>query len=163
MRVEPQPDPPEHLYVGPPNRQVRYVLRHDLVALHGPRSTTVAAPVVFSLPAAGVEVLAVVEVAVDDARGRGPVYAQEPSGQLVVPTGRIFLRFGKPGRPADWVERLRQLGLAPVEGHRDAPGTAWVAPVGERIAAGLARLDRLASLPEVEGAEPELLRESRRR
>jgi hypothetical protein len=163
MNVEEQPASPEQLRLGAAGRDVRFVLRKDLVALHGPRAAGEATRSVFSLPGAGIEVVAASDVAARDARRRGPVYAQEPTGNLAVPTGRVFLRFGAGGRPTDWVARLQHHGFAPVENQRDAPGTAWVAPIDGRIEAGLARLGQLAALTGIEAAEPELVRESRRR
>ncbi len=163
MNVERQPVSPEQLRLGAPGRDVGFVLRKDLVALHGPRTAADATRSVLSLPGAGIEVVAAGDVAPGDPRLRGPVYAQEPAGNLAVPTGRVFVRFGAGGRPTDWVARLQQQGFAPVQSHPDAPGTAWVAPIGGRIEAGLEGLGQLAALTGVEGAEPELLRASRRR
>jgi len=163
MNVADQPAGPNTLRLGPEGREVQFALRTDLVALHGPPHASAGTSAVFGLPDAGIEVVALGDVVAGESRRRGPVYAQESSGALAVPTGRVFLRLRTKHRPSDWVASLVSHGFVPVEGHADAPGTAWVASADGRIAAGLARLGELSALPDVEAAEPELLRESRRR
>jgi hypothetical protein len=149
------------LRVGPQGREALFRLRTDLVALHG-AATTSGARAVLHLPGAEVEVVRDVDVGASELRRRGPVYAQQPTGPLAVPTGRVFLRLARTAG-TDLAARLAPLGFKIVpQPHATAAG-AWVEPLGGRIEDGLVRLTDLAALPGVEGAEPELLREAHRR
>ena len=149
------------LRVGPLGREALFQLRADLVALHGAAPES-GAKAVLHLPGAQVEVVRDADVDSSEARRRGPVYAQQPTGTLAVPTGRVFLRLAR-SAGTDLAARLAPLGFKIVLQPHATPVGAWVEPIGGRIEDGLARIAELAALPGVEGAEPELLREAHRR
>ena len=163
MTAESQGRSPARLRLGSSEREVHFVLRPDLVALHGARPATARGQPLLSLPDGATEVVGASAVASDDPRRRGPVYAQEPTGALAVPTGRIFVRLAPAGAPADLPALLTAEGFVPVPSSHPRSTGAWVAPIGGQIEAGLAGLERLAALPGVQAVEPELLRETRRR
>ncbi len=88
-----------------------------------------------------------------------PVYGPEPGGAVVVPTGRVFVRFREDVRAEDRREELRRAGYVVENVPPYAPHAAWVQAVEGGPAAALKELATLAALPDVAHVEPELLRE----
>jgi hypothetical protein len=88
---------------------------------------------------------------------QSPVYALEPGGALAVPTGQLFVRFAEGVSAASRAEALREAGYQLVDSPRYAPHTAWVRSLAGDIGAALSGVNRLATLPDVEHVEPQML------
>jgi hypothetical protein len=102
----------------------------------------------------------------DDAMRRtariGPVY-RSAQGRLVVPTGRILVRF-RDGVAAE--SRRRDIEAAGFEVEEILPyatQAAWVRGKGTDIAGSLSRIGSLRGLADVEHVEPEWLSQAARR
>jgi hypothetical protein len=98
-----------------------------------------------------------VVVPVAAASGRlGPVYRRAPSGEPVVPTGRVLVRFSG---GADRAGVLRAAGYELTETLGYAPDAVWARASQGGVVGALSHLDELAAAPGVAHAEPELLSE----
>lgn len=87
----------------------------------------------------------------------GPVYALQPGGTPVVPTGRVFIRF-KDNVPVG--ERLREIELAGYEIAQKidyAPHAAWLQVRSGKIADSLKGIPSLEKITDVENVEPQML------
>jgi len=82
---------------------------------------------------------------------------------LGVATGCIFVRFREGTDPRSHDRELKALRLRVAEVPRSAPHAAWVVGAGPGPLMPLVELDRVRALPEVEHAEPELLRPAARK
>jgi len=142
---------PRELRVGQGERARTYSLARDRHAVHGPAARAVPDPIL---------VLEDGEIAVVGGEaappGAGPVYVT-PAGGLVVPTGRVLLRYRSGTRALDQAPRLRDVGFEVERALDYAPEALWVRPRGGGVADALESLPHLASLPGVEEAEPQLL------
>lgn len=86
-----------------------------------------------------------------------PVYAQTPGGRLAVPTGLVFVRFAEGVSAADRRQELARAGYEIREIISYAPQAAWLEAREGGIAAALSGLAQLATLPEMENVEPQML------
>jgi hypothetical protein len=93
----------------------------------------------------------------------GPVYRRRPSGDLVVPTGRVLVRFGPGQRVEEHRSELSAAGYTIDAVLSYAPHTAWVRATSGRTADALGHLDALGELPGVEHVEPQMIGEAARR
>jgi hypothetical protein len=110
-------------------------LAEELVAVHGD-----AEPVVVPVAAAS---------------GRlGPVYRRAASGDPVVPTGRVLVRFAD-GADRDAILHAAGYELAGTLGY--APDAVWARASDGGVVDALSHLDGLAAAEDVVHAEPELL------
>ena len=100
--------------------------------------------------------------ATGDAAG-GPVYRRCPSGDLVVPTGRVLVRLRKGEHVARRRTELEAAGYTIDSVLSYAPQTAWLRAASGRTADALGHLDALSSLPDVEHVEPQMIGEAARR
>lgn len=100
-----------------------------------------------------------------DAEGRvvTPVYALGGEGGLAIPTGRVFLRFADGVDFAAKAPELEAAGFRPVGAPGRATNAGWAAPSSSQPADGLNAIDRLADLPDLAHAEPQLLRPAARK
>lgn len=89
------------------------------------------------------------------------VYSDD-AGELVLPTGRVFVRFAAAVRPLERTDELNALGLAIEKIPGYAPNAAWLRARSGAIPDGLSALGALRKLPGVEHVEAELLRPVRR-
>jgi len=95
----------------------------------------------------------------DPPDGAWPVNRGKSDGQLVVATGRIFVRFAEGERAADRAEAFRRAGYEIEKTLPWAANAIWLHAPAAGVAAALAGLARLAALPGAVSVEPELLRE----
>jgi hypothetical protein len=87
----------------------------------------------------------------------GPVYELGPGGSLAVPTGLVFIRFRKGVDATSKKQEIELAGYQLKEVVPYAPNAAWLEAQSSSIADGLARLSRLADLPDAESVEPQML------
>jgi len=143
-------DPPERLRFATERGTVAMERLGDVVAVHNRRG----GPETFSVVPAD---------AAETGDGVGPVYRQQPGGELVAPTGRVLVRFGE-GESADERSRdLERAGYAIERALPYAPHAAWVQPATGRISDALSGLDRLERLNGVVHVEPQVLRQMAQR
>ncbi|MFC7328689.1 hypothetical protein [Marinactinospora rubrisoli] len=130
----------------------RYRLAADLVAVHRPdRPVPAVRPVrEAARPPSGDAVL-------------GPVYRRVPGGDLVVPTGRVLVRYSEGDRAERHRGELERTGYRMDRILGYAPHAAWVRAADGGIAAALRRTAAIAALPGVRHVEPELLGERQAR
>jgi hypothetical protein len=89
-----------------------------------------------------------------------PVYALQPGSRIAVPTGRVFVRLAPKQRFEDHADNFRKAGYEIIESVSYAPNAGWLRSAKSSIAAALAGLRQLASLPAVENVEPQMLTEA---
>lgn len=151
---------PRRLRVSGQHPELSYEIADELVATHdGPEASTSGAQQLGD----GIAVVSRTEAAADGPPTVGPVYRRVPGGSLVVPTGRVLVRFPE-GDPAErHRDDLAAAGYDLDEVLTFAPHAAWLRAAGGDISASLARLDQLAAVPGLENVEPEMVGEVSRR
>jgi hypothetical protein len=138
-----------------------YDLASDLIALHGTREGPSA---VLALEGDGVFVYRLDNLRQSVERDRaGPVYRRRPDGEIVIPTGRVLVRFAQGVRAEEHREDLARAGYVLETTLRYAPQAIWVRARDGDIAGGLRNLQRLRELPGVEQLEAQMLSESKQR
>lgn len=148
----------EELLAGVPHQvqasserpDLRYEIVGDLIATHGAPGGPVVHAVGAAGPAAGEGTM-------------GPVYRRMPGGGVVVPTGRVFVRFAEGERAEDHGAELAEAGYDIEEVPSYAPHAAWVRARDRDIGGALAHLDRLQAHPAIKNVEPQMLGEVSRR
>jgi hypothetical protein len=153
------PNPPSELVIG----ETRYALDSALVAIRASSAPD-------TTPTRAAWILEGADIAViraNDLTSRyeplGPVYRGVPGGGLAVPTGRVFVRFDEKAPAAQHQPELRRAGYvleASPDWSRDA---AWVTAIGGGVEAALCGLPALHGIPDLQHAEPELLRRREQR
>ena len=93
----------------------------------------------------------------------GPVYRRVPGGDLVVPTGRVFVRFDSGDAAADHQEELRAVGYEVEQVPPYATHSAWVRATTGGVTAALRNIHRLDDVPGVVAVEPQMIGPSARR
>jgi hypothetical protein len=149
---------PRRLPVSTQRPELRYEIADGLIATHGGPANQ-GAPAL--LPAEGIAVLPAAEVAgiTADHVTIGPVYRRVPGGGLVVPTGRVLVRFAE-GTPAEHHrDELAEAGYDIEEVLSYAPHAAWLRAPSRDIGDTLAQLDRLVAHPGIENVEPQMVGE----
>jgi hypothetical protein len=149
---------PRRLSLGRSDHAYEYELAEDLVAVHGSKEER-SAVVAFEGDHVSVHHLD----GVGGVKGKqrlGPVYRRIPGGGIAVPTGRVLVRFGEGDRADNHRAALARAGyvIETVLGY--APQAAWVRARAGGISDALRGLARLEQLPNVEGAEPQILSEA---
>lgn len=138
----------------------------ELVALHGTRGVaSMAEPAIVAFDEEAVAVFpadAVARAGVDHSR-LGPVYRHGVPGRLLVPTGRVFVRFVDGEIIEQHRRELAEAGFAIERSVAYAPQAGWVVPTAGGIGDALSGLDRLGGLDGVENVEPEMLAEKESR
>lgn len=151
---------PHELIHSTEHPEIVYELVNDLVAVHG-RTVRDA---VLTFPSEEV----IVCPPQTAARARvgegalGPVYRRGPQGPLVVPTGRVLVRFAEDDTAERHRARLASAGFTIDEQLGYAPQAAWLRHASG-IGAALSHFRDLNNLPGVGNVEPQLLREADRR
>ena len=140
------PGSPERLTVPAEPPGAGYRLADDLLAVH--RSAD-ADPVVVPATTAGPR----------DASELGPVYRRDPGGDVVVPTGRVLVRFAGEESVAERTTALAGAGYRLEETLSYAPEAVWARATAGGIVGSLRNLGALSRLPEVRSAQPELIGE----
>jgi len=102
--------------------------------------------------------IAVIPYSAHTAAEAGPVYRAAASGAIAVPTGRLFVRVSEGMRARSFDSRFAKLRLCLDEAPDWAPNTVWLRHVDGDVAAALAAMTGLRTLPDVASVEPELLR-----
>jgi len=143
--------PPRHLPVSTGQPDLRYELADELVANPSEADPTAS-----------------IRAAADPSQTRegahqGPVYRRVPGGDVVVPTGRVLVRFTEGEAAADHQDDLRTVGYVVEQVLPYATHTAWVRAATGGVAAALRDLDRLSDLPGVVAVEPQMLGSSAKR
>lgn len=98
-----------------------------------------------------------------DATDQGPVYRRVPGGDIVVPTGLVFVRFGEHDAAEDHRDDLSGAGYALEQVPGYAPHAAWVRAASGSIADALRNVGRLSGLSGVVSVEPQMIGERSRR
>ncbi|RCV51474.1 hypothetical protein [Marinitenerispora sediminis] len=145
MRHPEPPAAPRELAASPEPGAARYRLDRHLVAEHRPDgSDPVVRPAdAVAEPAGGARL--------------GPVYRRDPGGDLVVPTGRVLVRYAEGDRAERHRDELAGAGYQVDQVLGYAPHAAWLRALGGGIAAALARIGGLAELPGVRRVEPQMI------
>ena len=87
------------------------------------------------------------------------VYEDPVSGAIVVPTGRVFIRFAASLRVETMRTEIERAGYIIASELSYAPNAAWVEDIAGNVAHALAHLDRLEQIAGIENVEPQLLAE----
>lgn len=151
---------PRRIAVSSGRPDLGYEIADDLIAIHGGPEGAVA-----HQAAEGIAMVPVAEARAmaGDGGTFGPIYRRAKGGGLVVPTGRVLVRFAE-GEPAEHHrDELADAGFDIEDVLSYAPHAAWLRARSGDIADALAGLDRLAARPGVEHVEPQMLGEAARR
>ena len=89
--------------------------------------------------------------------GAQAVYIEPASGQWMVPSGRVFVRFAPTVSAESRREGLLLAGYRIVAVPSYAPQATWLEAADEDAAHALAGIDRLEALADVENVEPQWL------
>ena len=130
--------------------ELRYEIAEGMIATHGGPDGPVTHAVGAADASAGAGTI-------------GPVYRRMPGGGLVVPTGRVLVRFAEGEAAEGHRAELADAGYEIEEVLSYAPHAAWLRACSGDIGDTLAQLDRLAAQPGVENVEPQMLGEVSRR
>jgi hypothetical protein len=101
------------------------------------------------------------EVGADPAAG--PVYRRVPSGEVVVPTGRVLVSFAEDDSAAKHEEDLQAAGYVVDQVLSYAPHAAWVRAATGDVTTALRSLDALAKVAGVVAVEPQMIGSSSKR
>lgn len=93
----------------------------------------------------------------------GPVYRRGPDGDLVVPTGRVLVRFDDKDDAGDHERDLNTAGYVVDQVLAYATNTAWVRTADSSIIEALHGMDRLSKLSGIVAVEPEMIGTSSKR
>ncbi len=85
-----------------------------------------------------------------------PVYAQE-SGYMVIPTGRLLVRFDDAVSAESRAADLNRAGYHIAQALSYAPNAAWIVANGDSLEAALNNIAQLEGLPDVRNVEPQLI------
>lgn len=153
---------PRQLAVSSQRPEPGYEIAEDLIATHGGPDGPVTHTLV-RIEGIAVRPAAQVSGAPADPATIGPVYRRMPGGALVVPTGRVLVRFAE-GEPAErHRQELAEAGYDIEEVLSYAPHAAWLRARGGDIGDSLSHLDRLTAQTGIENVEPQMLGEVSRR
>lgn len=149
---------PRQLPMSCERPELRYELAHDLIAIHGGAARPGASAL---MPAEGIAVHPAGHLSgmVADEATVGPVYRRVPSGSVVVPTGRVLVRFAESEIAEHHRAELAEAGYDIEEALSYAPHAAWLRAHTPSIAETLAGLDQLATRPGIENVEPQMVGE----
>lgn len=153
---------PLRLAVSSEQTGLSYEIADELVATHGGPEPTSGNPLQL---AGGIAVVPKAE----GIRGTGeqapvgPVYRRMPGGSVVVPTGRVLVRFAEGDSAERHRDDVNAAGYDIDEVLSYAPHAAWVRARTGDICDALAGLDELAAQPGVENVEPQVVGEVSRR
>lgn len=86
-----------------------------------------------------------------------PVYSLPSAESVVVPTGRVFVRFADSIGVATKADDLKKAGYKIVQTLAYAPNAAWLEATNGDVAAALNNIEKLEKLADVENVEPQLL------
>ncbi len=102
---------------------------------------------------------------IERAEGETRVVAvyKSPTGELVAPTGVLFVRFKEGAQAADRRDALRAIGLEIVRVPSFAPHTAYVHAPGGDVALTLRRIGEISRMRDVEAIEVQMSREAQRK
>lgn len=137
--------PPRDLPASTAHPELRYELADELVAHNSdpdPTATIRSAP----SPSRALGVAA-----------GGPVYRRVPGGDMVVPTGRVLVRFADGDAAADHKADLQSVGYIVERVLPYATNTALVRAATGDIAAALRGLDQLSEVAGVVVVEPQMI------
>ncbi|MFI5402260.1 MAG: hypothetical protein ACHQ1G_04935 [Planctomycetota bacterium] len=100
---------------------------------------------------------------IERAEGEAGIVAvyKSPTGELVAPTGVLFVRFKEGAQAADRRDALQAIGVEIVRVPSFAPHTAYVRS-GD-VAETLRRIGEISRMPDVEAIEVQMSREAQRK
>jgi hypothetical protein len=143
--------PPREVVVSTATPELHYELAEELVA--DPNGSD---PVASIRPASeGADP--------SDSESWGPVYRRVPSGELVVPTGRVLVGFPPGDVVESHAEELRTARYVVEQVLPYATNTAWVRSATGGVTDALIHLGLLSELPSIVTVEPQMLGQSARR
>ena len=93
----------------------------------------------------------------------GPVYRRVPGGDMVVPTGRVLVRFNTGDAAADHQDEFRAVGYVVEQVLPYATHTAWLRAATGGVVPALRNLGRLSEVPGVVAVEPQMIGPSAKR
>jgi hypothetical protein len=139
--------------------ELQYELADDLIATPASGDDPGALP-----PGqGGMAVRAVEEGSVPEATPIMPVYRRGAAGGVVVPTGRVLVRFGESDSAEARRDELAAAGYDLDEVLSYAPQAGWARAASGSIADTLGHLDRLERIPGIENVEVQMVGEVGRR
>jgi len=153
---------PRKLAASTQQPDLKYEIADDLIATHGGPE----GPVPHALQLTEAIAVQPVAEAGEAPAGRatiGPVYRRMPGGSLVVPTGRVLVRFAEGQAAERHREELADAGYDIEEVLSYAPHAAWLRACSGDVGDTLTHLDRLAANSGIENVEPEMVGEISRR
>jgi hypothetical protein len=86
-----------------------------------------------------------------------PVYSLPSTESVVVPTGRVFVRFADAIKAETKGDELKKAGYKIAQTLGYAPNAAWLEATNGDVALALDNLEKLEELADVENVEPQLL------
>lgn len=139
-------------------REAAWELAGDLVAAHGPG---LGEDPLLTLDGGRVSVHRRARLASRLPAGAalGPVYRMSPGGGIVVPTGRLLVRYAAGSRIEEHADQLARAGFEVDQGLGFAPHAGWVRARSGSIADALGAVAALRGLAGVEHVEPEAVME----
>lgn len=141
---------PREVTVTTSATQMRFALADDLVADHRPDNQ---APTVHPVEHEGTA----------DASGMGPVYRRVPGGDIIVPTGRVLVRFGEHDSAENHRPEIEGAGYLLDQVPSYAPHAAWLRAPNGSITDALRNLEQLSRLTGVVSVEPQMIGERSKR
>ena len=86
-----------------------------------------------------------------------PVYSRPSAENIVVPTGRVFVRFADSIKAETKADELKKAGYKIAQTLVYAPNAAWLEATNGDVAMALNNIEKLEKLADVENVEPQLL------
>lgn len=86
-----------------------------------------------------------------------PVYSLGASGSMVVPTGRVFVRFDDNVNAESKSAEIKKLGYKIAKTLSYAPNAAWLEATNGGLVSALSNIEKLEKLENVQNVEPQLL------
>ncbi|GAB4229057.1 MAG: hypothetical protein Kow00121_58020 [Elainellaceae cyanobacterium] len=159
MSLEPKDFAEYPLQIGGNTRQLGqvYVRTADYYAVHYDRPDAAPADAVASLEDGSIAIMSGAVPRNQADASISPVYRVEPGGSLVVPTGRVFVRFSEQTTAHAHQTAIERAGYTIVNSPVYAPHAAWVAAQSGNTADALNGVAQLEAIPDIENVELQML------
>lgn len=154
---------PQQIHVGT-DATVFYNRQSGYYAAHYKQGSMRPSDAIFVLNENGgsIAIFAGEPPAIDDTANTdalSPVYTVQGSGTLAVPTGMVFIRFAESVDIASQQAAINQAGYEVAQTLAYAPHAGWLRAKTGKIADALTGISQLATIPNVENVEPQMLME----